>query len=425
MLIPTQRVSGGTGRPPQRPRRAPALRQPVRVVALALLLGASTVGPLAVAGPSDAFHVYGSLSYMYDDNLFRLSDDQPGNDNQKSDSSRQSTIGAFFDKTYGRQRVQVQARRSKVTFSHFDQLNYSGKDYMATLNWALANHLDGKLGATYNQGLAPYSDFRSRERNLRVQKREFFDGGWRFHPSARLRAAVARDIYTYELPIQQINNRTETNSEVELDYLPASGSTIGLQARRLAGRYSFPAIFNGVRVLNDFNQDELKVRALWAVTKITNLELLAGYARRANITGGNLGSESGFNGRLTLMMAPRERLFVGGAVWREFSPIESAIVTYALSTGASVYGTWDYSSKIRLEGRMQAERRAYHERAVRLASDELNDRVKRASLIASWKARPTILFSAALSREQRNGSIVLGNGSYTDNTVTVSASAQF
>ena len=394
-------------------------------MALALLFGSSTLGPRAYAGPSDAFHVYGGLSYMYDDNLFRLADDQPANDNQRSDSSQQTTIGAFFDKTYGRQRVQLQAKRSKVTFSHFDQLNYSGKDYMATLNWALAHHLDGTLGATYNQGLAPYSDFRSRERNLRTQKRAFFDGGWRFHPSGRVRTSVSTDKYTYELPIQQINNRTDTTTEVEVDYLPASGSTIGLQARRFAGRYQYPAIFNGVRVINDFNQDELKVRANWAVTKITNLELLAGYARRDNITGSNLGGESGFNGRLTLMMAPRARLFVGAAVWREFSPIESTTVTYALSTGASVYGTWDYSSKIRIEARAQAERRAYHERLARLVSDDLSDRVKRASLIASWKARPTILFSAGLAREQRKGSIVLGNGSYTDNTVTVSASAQF
>ncbi len=141
-----------------------------RMLTLGMLL-AATLGLPAHARPSDALHAYAGLSYFHDDNLFRLADDQSIN-GVRSDSATQRVLGVFFDKMYGRQKVFLQAKRSKVAFSRFQQLDYDGKDYVGTLNWQLGNRFEGTLGGLYAQTLAPYTDFRSTERNLRVQKRQ-------------------------------------------------------------------------------------------------------------------------------------------------------------------------------------------------------------------------------------------------------------
>ncbi len=412
---------------PGRPGRPAATSTPrfsklPRALPLSLLL-VSLGSPPAMAGPSDALHVYGSVGYFHDDNLFRLPDEAPGYDNQRSDSAIQSVLGLFFDKTYGRQKVFLQAKRSKVKFDHFSQLDYDGKDYLGRLNWQLGNHLEGSVGASYAQTLAPYTDFRSRERNLRVQKREFFDGAWRLHPSWRVRAGATRDRYTYELPIQRINDRTETATEVGFDYLPSSGSTAGLVARRIKGNYLNLRVFNGIVLDESFVQDELKAKIDWRVTPISTIEVLAGHARRSH-EGMGQRDASGFNGRVTLSSAPRAKLHLNAALYREFTPVESNIVTYALSRGASAGATWDATAKIRVEGAISSERRAY-ETGVAPAGADLSDKLRRASLSATWSARPAIQFVAGLARERRDGSVFFGSGSYKSNTVSLNASAQF
>ena len=395
-----------------------------RLAPLVLLLGMTGLAPAAHAGPSDAVHVYGSVGYFHDDNLFRISDDQPAFDGQRGDSARQTVIGLIFDKFYGRQRVVVQAKRAKVTFDHFSRLDYDGKDYMGTLTWQLGNHLDGTMGASYLQSLAPYTDFTSNERNLRVQSRQFFDGGWRFHPAGKLRTAFSHDKYTYDLSLQRFNNRTEDAFELGADYLPSTNSTVGIVARRLRGHYPNRLSQSQLSQGADYTQTELKARATWAVTKITNVQVLAGYAKRdRDGDGGN--SEAGLNGRVSVSSQTRAKLRLGAAVWREFTPVESYLVTYALSNGASVTALYDITAKIRLDALLSTEKRAFQERVSTLTGLDLTDRVRRASLNAVWNVRPAIAFNGGVTHEHRAGALALGTGSYKVTTVSINANAQF
>jgi exopolysaccharide biosynthesis operon protein EpsL len=398
---------------------------PARLLRLPLAVLLGTLGAMpASAAPSDPLHLYAGLSYFHDDNLFRLPDEVPGFDNRRSDSARQTTVGVYFDKQYSRQKVFLQAKRSKVDFDHFKQLDYDGKDYLARLNWEVGNHFSGSAGASYNQTLAPYTDFRSRERNLREQRREFFDGAWRFHPSWRARVAANRDRYEYELPIQRLNNRKETWTEAGVDFLPRSGSTAGLQVRRLKGNYENPRIYGNFVLDDSFTQDELKARVDWRATPISTVSVLAGQVRR-KYEGPNARSVSGFNGRVTVSSQTRAKLRLTGALYREFLPVESNIVSYALSRGASAAAIWDATTKIRVDASATAERREYEAGRIPVADDALKDKLRRVSLNATWTPRPTIQVTAGAARERRSGSVFFGNANYTANTVTFGANAQF
>lgn len=396
-----------------------------RACRIALLVGAICSMPAAVAAPGDeGFDIMAGLGYFHDDNLFRLPDDQPGFEGQRSDSARQAHAGLVFNKTYSRQKLYAQAKVTKVAFDHFDQLDYDGKDVQARWNWQLGNRFEGVLGANYEQTLAPYTDFRSNERNLREHRRQYFDGAWRFHPSWRARTAASHDKYEYELLVQRFNNRTEDAYEVGVDYLPRSGSTVGLVARKIKGKYDNRRILGGQSLDESFDQDELKARINWIASGSTTVQVLAGHARRTYQARSERDA-SGFNGRITATHQPRGKMRYTAAAWREFSAVESNIISYSLNRGASVGATWDASAKIRVDANASYEKRAYNARVLLNGAQDLDDSLKQASLSATWSPRRTVALTAALARQERSGSPFLGLGRFKANTVSVVANAQF
>lgn len=378
----------------------------------------------AGAMPGDTLQVIGNLAYGHDDNLLRVPDNQPAFDNTRGDSWWTREGGLILDKTYSRQRISVVAKLSKTNFDYFKQLDYDGKDGQATWYWQLGNHLDGKIGATYQQVLAPYTDFRSNERNLRKNRSQYAEGYWRFHPSWRVRAGVQRDKYVYELFSQRFNDRTEDTSELELGYMARSDSMVGLMVRRVKGRYPFPRPLGPFAVVDDFTQDELKLHVNWIASGATTLDALVGGTRRRQPSFGE-GSTSGVAGKVKASWQPHGKVRYDAAVWRDFAPLESTVVSYTLNKGASIGAEWDASAKIRVNADAAVERRDYSARRGFGGLDGLHDAIRSAGVRATWSPRLTVQVAAGLAHQARSGSVTLGTGSFTSNSVTLSASAQF
>ena len=317
---------------------------------LLLALAASSVARADDAG----FHVDAGLGWHHDDNLLRVPDNDPGFGGRRGDSWRQLDAGATFDHLYGRQRIQAGAQLSRVHFDYFRQLDYDGKDARATWYWQIGNQFEGKLGASYVELLAPYTDLRTSERNLRVQHSSFFDGAWRVHPHWRARIAFQEDRYRYELASQRPNNRREEAVEAGIDYLPPGGSEIGLVLRRLEGRYVYRRPF--ALALDDFGQDEYRIRVNWLASAKTTVKLLAGWTARAQNAFGP-GRVGGVTGRLGVAYAPTAKTSVDAAIWRDFAPIESSVVSYTLNRGASLAAGWQATAKVRVEASTAFEQR--------------------------------------------------------------------
>jgi len=395
-----------------------------RLRLLAAFGGALLSLPSLAAAPEEGVHLVAGIGWAYDDNLLRIADGEQPFEGRRSDAYRTGEAGVVVDKRISRQRIAATAKVSKVKFDHFDQLDYDGRDVQATWNWVVGNKLEGRAEALYVQTLAPYTDFRSDQRNLRRQRRQLFDAGYRLHPDWKLRAGAARDKYTYELQEQRYNDRTEKTFEAELLYQPKSGSSVGLVARRVKGAYPYRRPFDPLVASDDFTQDELKARVHWLAGGATTLQALAGHVRRRQPSYGE-GSTSGFNGRLNASYAPVGKLGYTTAVWREFAPIESPSVSTTLNKGASIGATWDASAKIKLEASAVYERRAYSARFVFPGSDDLDDAIRSARLTATWQARPKIKVVAGYAYQARSGSPVLGTGRFDANSVQVSANVLF
>lgn len=394
-----------------------------RLRPLAFLLCAMFALP-AGAGPNDALHLYADVGYGHDDNLLRVPDNSPGFDNQRADSWWEREGGLVFDKTYSLQRIAIVAKVSKYNFDHFKQLDYDGKDVQANWFWQVGNHLEGKAGYTYEQTLAPYTDFASDQRNLRRTRSEYAEGAWRFHSSWRVRTGFQRDKYDYELVEQRFNDRTEDASELELDFLPRSGNTVGLVARHVKGHYPYPRPINGAFQNDDFTQDELKARVKWTVTGSSSIDALVGYTQRDQPSYGP-GKVSGFAGKVNLTYQPRGKMTYTASLWRDFAPLESTLVSYTLNDGAAVGAQWDASAKIHVNADFSAERRNYSARQALGSTGDLSDSIRTASLRATWAPRPTLQVTAGMAHQASTGSPTIGTASFKSNSVTLTASAQF
>ncbi len=391
------------------------------------LAGALVCAP-ALAVPGTAFDLYGRIGWARDDNLLRIPDDQPAFDNQRSDSWTTLEAGAVYDHTISRQRFHAHAKLSKVEFDHFRQLDYDGRDIQGTWYWQVGNRFEGRLGGSYARTLAPYTDFRSDERNLREQRRGFFEGGWKLHPRWEARLALSRDKFEYELAAQAYNDRTEDVVELEGRYLAPSGSAVGLVLRRIEGDYPNRRPFSLSTLTDDFTQDELKARVDWKLTGATTLQALAGYARREQPSYGS-GRTSGVNGRATVLYEPTGKIRYRASVWRDFAPIESYTVSYTLNKGVSAGATWDASAKLRVEADASYENRDYEPRAGAsppgTPDGTLDDALRSASVKATWAVRKKITLSAAYIYQARSGSPALGIGKFESNIFAIDASGQF
>jgi exopolysaccharide biosynthesis operon protein EpsL len=410
-----------------RPQKAAPVSAPAAglCVLVALAGGPAMAQSLqaALPAPEKSLQLFGGLGVGHDDNLLRVADDAPAFDNQRGDSWLQGDVGLVFDHTYSRQRLSAQARYSKVKFDHFSQLDYNGQDVKGKWNWQVGNHLEGTVGADYNQTLAPYTDFRSDQRNLRQQRRLYADGAWRFHPSYRVRAGAAKEKFSYELVEQSVNDRTENSYEVGADYLPKSGSEFGVVVRTVKGEYPNPRFFAGRPLNIDYDQDEVKARVLWLATGTTTVQALAGWTKRKQRALGD--DTTGFNGRISAEYKPNGVFSYSAAFWRDFAPIESTTISYSLNKGVNVAVTWQASAKIKVDASATYEQRNYNPRLAGLANGDLDDSLRSASLRATWAPQRALLLSAALAHQSRSGSVFLGTGSFDSTSIVVNAIAQF
>jgi exopolysaccharide biosynthesis operon protein EpsL len=374
----------------------------------------------AAAQISDTIHPIVSLGYTYDDNLLRLPENYPIE--QRSDRMTQLQAGVLFDRPIGRQRLSGRLKATRVTFDHFDQLDYNGKDAGADLAWQVGNHVSGSLGAAYVQSLTPFSDFQSDERNVRTQRTGKGSVAWRFHPSWQVRAGVNRNEYEYELLSQRGSNRNERLAEVGFDYLASSGSKVGLVASQWRGSYENSRIVGGTRLGGDFKQNELKLNVNWLASAVTQVSVLAGYARREYATGRESG---GADGRVSASWAPLGKVRFNAAAWREFAAVESTVATSSQNTGGSLGATWDVSSHLQATASYRREKRDFEQSSAILNDRDSVDQRRSSSLGLVWVPRKSIQLGITAFQENRSGAALIGTSDYRAAGVSLSATAQF
>ncbi|KQQ46354.1 hypothetical protein ASF61_18320 [Duganella sp. Leaf126] len=371
----------------------------------------------------DTFQPFVSTQVAYDSNLLR-SDNTVDSNAAQSDTSKSLIAGLAFDHTYSRQHLTATVKATKVSFNRFNQLDYTGKDGRVDLNWNIAKTLSGNVGIKYNESLASFADFSASARNLRVQRKEYVNGFWRFHPSWRLRAGYTEEKFEFDLPSQAYNNRTEKTTEGGFDYLAPSGSTFGFLVRNIKGVYPTQVFGNGVTLDNGFKQDEAKINVNWNISGVSQLIFLGGYARRESNTS-SLRNDSGSNGRLIVNWNPLSQVQFTGMLWREFGAAEGVVVNSALATGKGIDAKYSISSKIEAVASYRTERRAFKPLQGIQNLTGLDDVTDTASVGLTYQPTRILLLGLNAFGTKRDGSTAAQTRSFRAKGIAFNATVSF
>jgi len=391
---------------------------------ISLAVGALCAGA-ARADTIDALHAFADVGYSHDNNLFRLPDASPGYDDTRGDNMRTVDAGLSFNQTYGRQVLTAQAKVTRVNFDHFTALNYNGKDMQADWGWHLGNHLEGNLGGTYSEVLAPYTDIVTNQRNLRTQKGAYGKGAWTFHPSWRLRGSVEQNRYKYDLDIQAPNNHKDNVGELGLDYLASSSSSVGLQMDKTQRRYDILRVVDGQQTNANSDQTDLRLRVVWRVTPVTELQFLGGHSRRTYDPLYSTHDSSGGTARLSGNTLVDGKLRVSGSVYHEFASVESSLFSYSTNTGANAALGLDLSAKLQLQAQSSYLKRSFNGLLAASLPFDFSDRTRTNNLTLTYAPLSKLQLSASLFRERRSGFALLGSGSYHDNGASLNLNLQY
>lgn len=378
---------------------------------------------------SETFTPFVSAGIEHDDNIFRVPTPRSAQTNGGADTFSTMSGGLRFIRPISRQIITGVAEISSIKYDQNFRLDHTRKDLRGDWHWFVAARLEGHVGGRYVQELAPFADFDIVGRNLRTNKRYYVDGSWRFHPSWQWRTGYTKDEYSYDLTSQRTNDRTEEFLTSGMDFLASSGSTVGLQLRRLEGSYPRSREGGGKDFLeNGYIQDEAKINVLWLVTGSTQLLFLGGWVQRNQRSDADR-VRRGANARMIANWTPTGRIKLVGQAWREFSAIDGALTDSALSKGASAVVTWDLSGKIQAVVNLKHETRQFTPYSggpsVLTVSARTSDNSNLLSAGLIYRPIRGVTLKASAFSDQRSGSVVAGTKSYKANGAVFNVSLEF
>lgn len=392
--------------------------------ALSIISGAVfTVPAFAAMGTGDtpgavtprAVTPYVDYTVFYEDNLLRFYDSAAAKiaegSGQMSDTVRRATGGLRFSEQISQQHFTADISLNRSSFDHFNQFDNTGEDLLANWNWHIGNNLEGNASTNYSESLTPFDSFRTVQSNLPLQgnvRRQWtnsIDAGWRFGADWRMHGAITHYQLSYDLDALHGSDQTQDTTELGLDYLAPSSSTIGVQLRHIRGGCP-DSDCHGLVLGTNYIQNEVKGKIDWQVSGKSRIQFLGGWVQR-NYDTFSTENFNGTNARLIGTWAATGKIGVAINVWREVSAVADLTANYALVHGVSLGGGWDVTSKLRIESSFNIEQRDYNGVAVLggVTTATRIDRDRKAGLGLTYLPYSHLQLSAAIFHETLNSTI--------------------
>ncbi len=358
----------------------------------------------------------------YDSNFFRLPDDvSPSDSSRRGGLTSITGVGLNLDKSYGLQRVVLNASTSRELYSHGD-LNDTGTRVESVYYWSVTPSLSGNLTFAYARVPTDYEYLgfvtRPNPRTTRDTRLNIdFKPGAAFHPRLTLYESRA----TSQDTTFQLSNSRQNGAEVALLYDFASGNRLGVYGNRASGRDLNDNV-NLFPVTNqDFRQNEYGVLAEW---KSTGLSMLTGRLGVRNYSG-RTSSSADFDGlvgnlKYTYGLTGKTRLNLSAT--RELFSAQTTFSTYGQEDTLSANLEWSVTGKLTFRPQYAVRRQDYRG-ASTPGTAALKETTHYATLQLDWAALRAVDFAVSVTHSNRTSNVSLLE--YTDNSASVFARFKF
>ncbi len=381
---------------------------------------AAQAGP--VVQPGDTFSVTAGSTFLYDSNVFRLSDIVDPflftGKNTKSDHIITTTATLNVNKLYSLQRFEVNASLVDNLYNNFDYLDFLGKNGTATWHWSATPYLYGRLTGNHREALQNFADItgflNSTTKNIRTDNNARFDAVLELDGAWRLIGALAYDVRTNSrLLVQDFDNRV-ASVEGGVRYAFPSGSSLTYKTRAGNGDFfkreqpNYTTLFD-----TTFNELEHELRLIWLVTGKASIDARAGHYSREH-THIPQRDFDGFVGNFNLNWAvtSKTRVLLGWArdlgnmqlapgSFRNSPYFEPFSASFTATNRAFVAPVWQVTEKIALRLRYDYTLRDYLGAVESLPGGTRTDTQHTGLIALDWQPMRFLFLSGALQRDRR------------------------
>lgn len=387
------------------------------------------------AQEGDVFRPYVAARSIYDNNLFRLSDDEDAEavigTSRRSDRADILEAGLNVDLPISRQRLLLGISAERSWYQRSDFLDNTSKRAYGTLQWEIGNRWSGDVGFSYREALASFTQLQARVRDEIAQRRSFFNASYEFHPRWQVHAGLETFDLTREVRFDQ--NRDELTKKAGVRYTSRANNYIDLEAR-----HTDASLFNGDPddfggIVGDGDPVDGTIDDLNRSYTQSDLNLEVDWRRSASHINAKLSyvdrehedlprrDYTGVNGRVTYGWNLTGKTLINFAVWRQIRSVDDAQASYALTRGVSVNPVWSATSKITVQGRLAYENFDYQgdPNFVAGAAPRREDTVRTASVSVGYKPYDNTELSLGYETEERDSTRRLVDYDYDAFTASV------
>ena len=399
-------------------------------ILLSALIALSIVSP-ARALEGDTFRPFVSFSRYYDDNLFRLAENETifidggVKRGPQADSYNVLAFGANVDWRLSRQQILGRATKSLVRYTNFNSLDYDGSDYLAQWNWQLGNYWNGQIGATKTLSQSSFTDLNTNiaVNNQRTIDNAFATANWLFHPRWQIGSGISQVKVLNSDPNQAFNDFTEQSEEVNLTWRTPKGTSLRAQLRLAQADYPNR---QASTIDNSYTQQELNISTTWPYSGLLRLQGRIGYVEREHKTISER-DFSGLTGRATADYFPSGKTALSFSLYRELAAVSEISSSYRLATGISLNAAWSPTAKITLRGGVSDETAKFQGDPGFYLFDlpVREDRTQNASLSLNYEPMRSTVIGLGVQTGRRESNNVFTVNDYKFNTMFANVRVDF
>lgn len=387
---------------------------PIYAIASILISNASYADSL------DVVNFVGGVTYLHDDNFFRVSKNAPGG--SSSENLQITQLGITVDKKYSLQEFKLNYFHVMNKYQNNSSLDFDANNYSASWLWALTPELKGTLLRSESENLIGFTDRADRVQNIRSVTTTSFDADWSPFGNWHALGGVSK-IESTTTKVFQIEPSTQNVSyNIGARYQFPSNSLVELTFNRTDGEFArkVPVFLT----LDDVGYVEnlTQLRSVWVESAHTTITTRIGYLSRKFDTF-SVRDFDGVVGGLNLNWNVSAKLLISAGLSRGLSSFLSQTTSYGITDTLFVTPTWQITPKIFVTGTYQKGFRELSGSGPAVSTVKREDDTSQLSLNLNWSPRESVKFSLGLMRDKRDSNV--SGVDYESNSVTMNGQLTF
>lgn len=404
-------------------------------ILMAVLASLMAGSVLAQQADGKSWGVNATQSLVHESNLLRLPSTIPSSAvipgaSGNSDFYSLTRLGADFDRTYSKQRLQAQVGTDITRFSNFSRFDSVGFNLFGRYDWQYDRNWYGHAQLGSSRSRSTFADFRSSEPNLVNTQSLGAAVGFRFTPVWSAYAGVDTSSTENSVAVLKPNNLESTALEAGLRYQPEDGTDVFVLARSTNGKFKNRQVadVNGNllpnAIDNSFTQNELLIRGVLSPTTVARYQgqIALTQRRHENFP---IRDFSGVTFQLDYSWNPQGLWSFQASVGNTIGAAADLTSNYIVSRFLSLRPALSITPKTQVRGSLEVRNRQFagDPGLVFSSSPKREDRLTTVGIGVNSSINRNWSWGADLRQESRNSNAV--NQDFSARVFAVSATLQF